>query len=528
MIERFDAVIIGSGFGGAVTAARLSEKNMKVLVLERGRRWLTNDFPREPQDAWAWDPDFPQEKNGWFDIRFYQNMAVAMGAGVGGGSLVYANVFVPAKPEAFDEGWPPEINYNELKPYYDIVGRMLDVQYLPDNQLTRRYMLMKEGAKSIGHKDRFKKLPLAVHFSKDWHYQLDDPFNEAHSKSFFNEQGVEQGTCIHCGNCDIGCRVKAKNTLDLNYIALAEKHGAQVRPLHLVSHLSKEHDHYVVHYKRIQDKSLFPGRVSAKIVVLAAGSLGSTEILLRSRDQYNTLPRLSDYLGKDWSSNGDFLTPGFYEDDRKISPTWGPTITCAIDFLDGSQNGLRYFIEDGGFPDLLGNYLEEMIEKGSSDPLFHSFLDSLARILRGKDRLGNVMPWFAQGMDEGGGELKLKRLWYAPWRWVLDLKWDVDRARKVINGIVDMHKRLSEATGGKAWVPPPWELFGYLVTPHPLGGCNMGSDPATGVVNHLGEVFGYTNLYVADGAIIPQPIGLNPSRTIAALAERIAAHIENK
>lgn len=522
MIERFNAVIVGSGFGGAVLAARLAEKGMTVLVLERGRRWGAGDFPRTLSDAWTWDPDCPQEKNGWFELRFFKTMAVAMGAGVGGGSLVYANVFVPAIPDAFKTGWPPEITFDELKPYYDRVGRMLKVRTLPDNQLTQRFKLMKEAAEKAGFKDRFQKLPLAVNFSENWHYDLEDPFNERHAEPFVNEQGIEQGTCVHCGNCDIGCRVNARNTLDLNYIPLAETKGAQVRPLHLVSHVSVDSGRYEVHFNRIAGKSLFPGRVSAQIVVLAAGSLGSTEILLRSRDQYGTLPHLSTALGNDWSSNGDFLTPAFYRKVRKVSPSRGPTITCAIDFLDGSQGGLRYFIEDGGFPDIFGNYLRELISMGSSDPRLYSLLDSLGRVLRGRDPLENVMPWFAQGMDEGGGKLHLRRQWYAPWRWTMDLEWDADRARKVIGGIVDMHKRLTKITGGDPWVPPPWELFGYLITPHPLGGCNMGTDASNGVVNHRGEVFGYPRLYVADGSIVPQPIGLNPSRTIAALAERIA------
>jgi cholesterol oxidase len=337
--------------------------------------------------------------------------------------------------------------------------------------------------------------------------------------------GIEQGTCIHCGNCDIGCPVGARNTLDLNYIPLAEKNGAVVRPLHLVSHISRESGEYIVHFRRIESNSLFPGMVRADTVVLAAGSLGSTEILLRSKLHYKTLPQISNRVGENWSPNGDFLTPAFYHDGRKISPTQGPTITCAIDFLDGVNEGLEYFIEDGGFPDLLGAYLEEKIEKGSSDPRFQVFLAALGKKIRKRDPLDNVMPWFAQGIDRGGGKISLKKPWFAPWRRVLDLEFDPKSAEAVINGVIKMHGRLTEATGGKLWPPPSWELFNYLITPHPLGGCNIGGHIGDGVVNHLGEVFGCSRLYVADGAIIPRPIGLNPSRTIAALSERIAENI---
>ena len=144
----------------------------------------------------------------------------------------------------------------------------------------------------------------------------------------------------------------------------------------------------------------------------------------------------------------------------------------------------------------------------------------------GADRpLDNVMPWFGQSMDAADGKLYLGRVWYAPWRRKLKLDWEVDKSEAVIDAMVSMHERLSEATGGEAHVPPTWSVLKNLVTPHPLGGCNMGTTAADGVVDHLGQVFGYANLYVADGAIVPRAIGLNPSRTIAALSERIAEKI---
>ncbi len=138
------------------------------------------------------------------------------------------------------------------------------------------------------------------------------------------------------------------------------------------------------------------------------------------------------------------------------------------------------------------------------------------------DPLGNLMPWFAQGIDAADGRLYLGRYWYAPWRRRLKLDWEIDRSEPVIKAIVDMHKRLAAATRGKTWVPPTWSILKNLVTPHPLGGCNMGTTAANGVVDQRGEVFGYPGLYVADGAIVPEAVGLNPSKTIAALAERIA------
>lgn len=525
----YDVIVIGSGFGGAVAACRLAEKGMRVLVLERGRRWETADYPRRPDDAWIWDERRPEICHGWIDFRFFEKMWVAQGSGVGGGSLIYANISVEAKPELFNDGWPPEITYQVLKPYYEKVGKMLNVQTLPENQATERYKLMKEGAQKLGYGDRFKPLPLAVTFNPDWNYRLDDPFNDRHSKRWVNPQGQEQGTCIHCGNCDIGCQVKAKNTLDLNYLPWAERHGAEVRPLHWVRCITPENGGYRVHFEKIESKKRrrVPGSERADRVILAAGSLGSTEMLLRCRDQFKTLPKISRFLGRNWSSNGDFLTPAFYK-ERKITPPAGPTISCAIDFLDGSVDGQRFFVEDGGFPDLLANYLKAKIGLGAGEAKVNLLLQALGGWIKENGPLSNVMPWFGQAIDAANGRLYLDRDWPFFWRKKLKLDWEIDRSEATIEALIDMHKRLSEATGGKPCVPPTWTALKTLITPHPLGGCNMGSGPENGVVNHRGEVFGYRDLYVADGAIIPEAIGLNPSRTIAALSERIADLMERR
>lgn len=515
----YDVVIVGSGFGGAVAACRLAHAGHSVLVLERGRRWAPEDYPREPHHAWIWDQDRPEAHNGWIDMRFMDDMWVAQGAGVGGGSLIYANISIDAKPSAFAAGWPSEINYPVLKLYYERVAEMLGSRPLPDGQLTARFELMQEAATKIGAAERFQKLDLAVTFDDDWSYSLPDAVNRKHSKPWINRFGKPQGTCVHCGNCDIGCDVQARNTLDLNYLAAAETDGATVQPLSLVTHISPAEIGWRVLYHRLQDGQRIPADVVAKRVVLAAGSLGSTEILLRSRDEYRTLQNLSAFLGHNWSSNGDFLTPAFY-DHRKISPTIGPTITCAIDFLDGSQKGARFFVEDGGFPNVLKNYVEAKLKHVSRFDPRAKFLRHWRDALQGDDALGNMMPWFGQGVDAANGRLHLGRRWYAPWRRTLALDWDVTRSEAAINGLIAMHEQLSAATGGRTVVPLTWTALRNLVTPHPLGGCGMAASAAAGVVDHAGRVFGHPHLYVLDGSIVPRAIGLNPSKTIAALAER--------
>jgi cholesterol oxidase len=321
--------------------------------------------------------------------------------------------------------------------------------------------------------------------------------------------------------------VDAKNTLDLNYIPWAEKHGAEVRPLHFVTNIEPVTGGYKVSCDELKDGQRIARSETARLVIIAAGSLGSTELLMRCRDEKRSLPNVSQYLGRDWSSNGDFLTPAIYS-NRDISPTKGITISSAIDFLDGSQNGQVFWVEDGGFPDLLSFYKGGASGNFPSGLRAKSLIEFIQNSLRRREGLEQLMPWFAQGVDGGDGQLSLKRPWWIFGRRRLHLSWDAEKTKPVINEIIRMHTRLSEATNGRVVVPPTWTKREDLITPHPLGGCKLGAAPENGVVNHLGEVFGYRNLYVADGAIIPVPLGVNPSRTIGALAERIAQNIKKE
>jgi cholesterol oxidase len=514
----FDAIVIGSGFGGAITACRLAEAGMKVLVLERGRRWDPTTFPRRATDHWLWDHHHPERRPGWLDIRIFPNMTVAQGAGVGGGSLVYANISCEAPARVFDQGWPPEIRYTDLKPYYDRVKTFMNVKKVPSGQWTPRMFLMKEAAERLGFGDRFEQLELAVTFDEQWTY-ADFPRGAAASVTRVNAQGATQGTCVHLGNCDIGCDVNARNTLDLNYLYKAEHaHQADVRALHLVTNIEPVAGGYRVSYDDIANGTRAPGSETAPIVIVAAGSLGSTELLLRCRDEFGSLPNLSPRLGLGWSSNGDFLTPAFHL-NRDVDPSKGPTITSAINFQDGSQ-GPAFWIEDGGLPNLFANFIAEKTNDASVGFKLMLTLQAMQVFLRENEPFKNIMPWFAQGIDAANGVLRLATNFDGSRR--LHLDWDVTESAPTIQAIVDMHVRLANETEGFALVPLTWSLFRDLITPHPLGGCNIGTTRDNGVVDHKGQVFGYPGLYVADGAIVPEAVGVNPSRTIAALAERIA------
>ena len=517
----FDVIVIGSGFGGAVCSYRLSCAGASVLLLERGRRWNPNTFPRKPTDDWLWDDRSVERRHGWFDLRVFDSMSVVQGAGVGGGSLVYANISVDARSDTFTDGWPPEIRFDMMQDQYAKVTHMLELEPVPQGQWPERTKLLRDGARNAGFTDKFRPLDLAVRFDDNWHYGLANPHNHSHSRKETNVVGVEQGTCVHLGNCDIGCDVNARNTLDLNYIAGAEQHGADVRSHHIVRHVVPIQGGYEVRFDRLEEGPpvvLRPGRVTGRQVILAAGSLGSTEILLRSqRDGF--LPNLSGRVGMGWSSNGDFLTPALhFLRPHPVDPTHGPTITAAIDLLGGEYKGQRIFVEDGGIPDIGRAWLQELASQDADDPKKQRVILSLLPLLSGGALLQHVMPWFAQARDAADGRLSLRN-------GHLDLEWDIAASRPTIDAVASVHRKLAFVTEGMPITPITWTAGEDLITPHPLGGCNMGISAGTGVVNHAGEVFGHPDLFVADGAIVPKALGLNPSKTIAALAEHIAAEL---
>lgn len=539
MSERFDAIVIGTGFGGAVSACRLAEAGARTLVLERGRRWSPATYPRRSTDPWLFHVRHPEKHHGWLDLRFYKGMAIAQGAGVGGGSLCYSSVVMEADADVFGDPWPAEVTYGELAPHYAKVRAMLRLEPIPEKQRTHRFDLLRRAAERLGWGDRVESVPLAISFDPEYHYGLPDPIDAKHSKRFVNPQGVEQGTCVHLGNCDIGCDVHAKNTLDLNYVPAAEAKGAEVRPLHVVRSIEPLSSNgngggYRVHWDEIRDGRMVAGSADAERVVVAAGSLGSTELLLRCRDEHGTLPELSRRLGHRWSANANFLAPARYPREVAVNQGIGPTISAGLNFMDGAAGGKRFFVEDDGFPNVLleavrarlsaggDGWLGRRLAKRLKIDLEAKLDDRLERGFDEKNPMKQVMVWLGEGIDGADGRLHLRRRWLAPWKRELSLDWDVSGTRAVIERIVDAHERLSGVEGGDLRVPIWWRLAKALVTVHPLGGCGMGRSAEDGVVDHRGEVFGYPRLYVADGAVMPSPTGRNPSMTIGALAERTA------
>jgi cholesterol oxidase len=511
--EHADVVIVGSGFGGAVAACRLASSDRTVVVLERGRDWSNTKTPQRFRD-YLYSSRMPQLLNGWLDIRWLDQMVVATGAGVGGGSLIYANVCVDAPDLVFRSGWPSEITADEMKRYYDKVTKVLQPQTIPVTQFNPRMEMLNRAAAAIGAGARYRPLPLAVTF--------DDTVCDTGGEPWRDPDMYKPETCVHCGNCVVGCETGAKHTLDRNYLAEAREQGAEIRPLSMVTHIEQgPAGAWRVHYLDV-DAGL--GRrkrqIVGKIVILAAGSLGSTEILLRSRDGFRTLKNLPRALGKGWSPNGDFLTLARYRNGRPLQPTKGPTIGGVIDFLDGvdlpDDNTMgvdgRLYIEDGGLPNLGAHVLHSWKDVGGLRARLYRKASSLTDF-------SDMIPWFGQSIDAADGEFSLQSP-FKFWRARTRLNWNPQRSVNGLDTFSAMHVAITRATGGEPLPLFTWKRLRTLITPHPLGGCNMAAAPGAGVTNHMGEVFGYGNLFVMDGSVIPRAIGRNPSKTIAAIAER--------
>lgn len=521
MKRRYDVVVIGSGFGGSIAACRLAQDGRQVCVLERGRRWSNVDFPRSPGQIARngfWEPE--SERFGLLDYRVFRRMHVIQGCGVGGGSLHYFNVHLRPPEVIFDDPrWPAEIDLYTLAPYYDLAEDMLGAEPLSPplgRELPTRTTAFLEACRRT--KRAAELVPLTVYTGPG----RDSPHG-----------GVPQQPCDYSGDCMIGCATHAKNSLDLNYLALAEEHGTEVYPLHEVLGIApaQRGAGYRVSYERIAGDAATKavvGEVRAETVIVAAGTLGTAELLLRCRDRAGSLPDLSPALGVGFSGNGDLLLAGTLT-DSDIDAGPGPSITAGADFATAKQ---QMYVEDLGLPGPLFWFLEGMIADaaGARDALrlVKLFIQgelgvpgATRRVAEERERLlgggrtRGFLPYLGMCEDAADGTLLLDR------SGALDLQWNPAASEQSFLELEDGLRDLSRALDGE-YVPSPLSLAGELLTAHPLGGCRMAADRHEGVVDHRCEVHGYPGLFVIDGSVVPTALSRNPTATISALAERAA------
>ncbi|MBB4934750.1 cholesterol oxidase [Lipingzhangella halophila] len=496
MNDRFDAdaIVIGSGFGGAVAAARLAQAGFSVIVLERGRRWEPGEFPRRPSldDGWLWEVD-----QGLYDIRWLDRMGSVQAAGWGGGSLAYANVFARPYEGALDERWPAHLRREELDPYYDLAATMMGVAPAGDDPRTGRpsprTKLIERLTQEMTISDATVRPNLAVTFG--------DPDTWRP-----NAHGVPRRGCAFVGECVIGCNHGAKNTLDNTYLAVAERSGARAVTDAEVHRIEPRGGGYAVTASTPSEPDASPREWVAPRVVVAAGAVATNELLLRCRDVHDTLPDLSQQLGRGFSGNGDFLTLAELrgtQDDMTTGPTI--TTTTVLDVPEG-RRPVWYQVQDGAFPPPLNTLFDTLLPAPRARGWWR-------RKVRGTTPR-QIFAVLAMGRDSSNGTLRLNASGRAT------LSWRNRWQRHLYRSQLRLGPLLARFLDARLYNPFTWSLLRRTITVHALGGVRPGPDTTTGVVDEAGEVHGYPGLYVMDGSVLPAAIGVNPSATIAAAAER--------
>jgi cholesterol oxidase len=504
-----DAVVVGSGFGGSITAHRLAAAGRSVLVLERGRRWAPGQFPRDVgnTDHLLWRYPRHPSARGLFQLHVFDPLAVVTASGVGGGSLIYANVHIRPDQSVFDDPrWPAGTSRATLDPYYDRVAATVGIAPVPASVELPKRDAFHAAAQRMGR-------PV---------------FDPDEAVSWTQPAQSDRHACELRTECEFGCQVGAKNSLDHTYLALAEAAGAVVRPESEVTAVEQVADGY-----RVRWRSTATGETHSAVgrrAVIAAGTLGTNRLLLRSRDAAGGLPRLSHMLGHGFSANGDFL--GSVQNATvPLEPWRGPDVTSVIRFDEGDvqftmaapsfNRAVMAALASVGQPSLswarpLGPLLWRLFEPAVPLLLRQEKARRPARALTGRGtdpaRMTNL---FAIGRDDAGGRLGLRG-------GELALDWDYRHRNAVLIAAMQRAMAAVAAEYGGSFAPiVTWNLFRRIITVHPLGGCRIATGTDSGVVDEHGEVFGHPGLFVADGALLPTSIGYHPCMTIAALAERV-------
>jgi cholesterol oxidase len=539
---RYDVVVVGSGYGGGVAASRMSRAGKKVAVLERGHEFAIGDFPDrmiEAQEQFQVTRDGTRvsgQPTGLYDVRLGKDIHVFLGCGLGGGSLVNANVSLPPDPRVWDDpAWPPEIMQDQLR--QEGFTRAMEVLRPVPYEGPSLAKLDALGISGNALRKDVVRPPINVTFQKQVNYA-----------------GVEQPACTMCGDCCSGCNVGSKNTVQVTYLADAFHHGAEIFTELRVSHVRQERGRWRVFFDPLgHEREKFGAAdqsITADVVVLAAGTLGSTEILLRSREA--GLP-VSDQVGERFTGNGDVLAFGFNNDvpingigvgeppAAETGPV-GPCITGLIDLRDTAKLADGMVIEEGSIPSALAPLLPALLGVGGdkfgkdTDRGIIDFIGERARrrqsLLFGayQGAVNHTQTYLVMAHDDGQGRMSLED-------GKLKLSWPQVAKQSIFEAVDKKLRTATLATGGNYIRNPLSDTMmgNNLITVHPLGGCVMGRDRGTGVVNHKCQVFDgrpeaadgavLAGLYVCDGSVIPRPLGVNPLLTITALAERAMIHL---
>ena len=561
--DDFDVVVIGSGFGGSVTAYELASRGARVCLLERGKDFPPGSFARTPSEMAhnLWDPS--EGLHGMFNVWSFKGIDALTASGLGGGSLIYANVMLRKDPSWFvqhhpyrkgvTEPWP--ISYDDLEPHYTAVEQFLAVQTFPDGADIPKAAALRDAARQIGMADAFHKAPLAVRFvGAGGGFNPGEPLASDGYPSIFGDRGQARRTCRLCGECDVGCNDGAKNTLDHTYLSAAAHLGAVISIRSEVTALRRDgaggfEVEFVVHRPereghRTDTGALQPRVLRTRRLVLGAGAIGSTYLLLRNRA---SLGIANPALGTRFCGNGDLL--GFIlksERDGEPFPlegSKGPVISSYIRWPDNvdtqSPEDFGMYLEDAGFPAFM-QWLVEATQLSATAKRTAMFTyarikerftgqrkvllsGELSRMLGEGVLSRSSLPLLAMGRDIPDGRLYLND---GNSKW-MDSTWTTKTSLRYFDHVQAQMRKIGDALHGHTEINPHY-LLNRVITVHSLGGSPMSDDPDQGVVDKFGQVHGVPGLYVADGAVMPGPVGANPSLTIAAFARRMceAMHVE--
>jgi len=527
----FDFVVIGSGFGGSVSAHRLVEKGYRVAVMEMGRRWTPDNLPRT---SWSihryfWRPHLGLR--GFFNMRFFRHATIFHGCAVGGGSITYASTLLAPSEKVWGAGsWMGLADWKaEMPRHYETAARMLGVT--ENRILGPADQLLKQAAEVAGIGETFYCTKVGI-----FQPAAGEPGNQTFPDPFFGGEGPARTTCTSCGGCMMGCRYGAKNTLDLGYLYLAEKHGARlfpetrvvdVKPLRGASDGSIGYQ-----VDTVRSTAWIRGqrrRFTCQGVIFSASSLGTMELLFRLKEK-GSLPAISHQLGQHVRTNSESLigarTPGYSQDVSQ-----GIAIGSGI-YIDEHTH-----IEAVRYPrgsDAMG-FLTTILTDGRPGPqrIALWLKNILASLLRHPFKTVRVLQPFGWArefvillcMQALDGEIAMR--WQRPWFWPFR-KFLVSRGEKMPTYIPkanEFAQKFAQLTGGFAMSMLPEILFDVPGTAHCIGGCVIADSAHHGVVDYRHRVFHYKNMYICDGSVVAANLGVNPSLTITALAERAMSFI---
>jgi cholesterol oxidase len=522
----FDYVVVGSGFGGSVAAMRLAQKGYSVGVVEAGRRWHADQFPRRNWNLrkFLWMPGLGLY--GTWRLRLLNGAFILAGSGVGGGSLNYANtLYVP--PDVFFER--PSVRRlggkAGLLPYYDLAGRMLGLTLNPVE--TVQDVLMRETAAEIGRDATYRLTNVAVYFGKEGQPAADP---------YFEGEGPDRVGCELCGECMTGCRKDAKNSLDKNYLYFAEKFGARIFAENKVVDIeplaADGSEGYLVRTRKTtglfrRQRGL---KLRAKGIVLAAGALGTNSLLLDLKRK-GRLPGLSEHLGRFARTNSETMLG--VRSFRKVDYTRGVAITSSVHPDDDTHlEPVRF----GKGHDAMCAMVAALTDGGKRVPRMLRWLGNELRHPVRNLRIRNPHDWAKETIIllvmqtvDNYFHLKRRRPWFFPFATVLASKPGGDSRHPTWFPVGnDFGERLARRIGGGAANVISEVTVGAPITAHILGGCSFGPTPEEGVIDERNRVKGYANMFVCDGSQIPENLGVNPALSITAFAERAMSFVPPK